>query len=241
MSLSLSRLPCALRALDSLRPNTIHTRTLFKSAPKPPKPSALMAAMTMTPQIWADTAPTTLTFFHNPDNPLSVSALKALEEAKDFFPPFGKLEKPEQNHFTKFHGPLKLDITVKERPPTSEEFSRILRILTDRLGAKTLHTFTHPSVLATLREHPTNIPMLAQLVSRTPEILRWPVIIDWYGKKCSLGGEDYKVFMRTAAVKRKEALLKDIERRKKREKAREKALAKAKAEAEEKMRESGKH
>ncbi|KAK7029944.1 hypothetical protein R3P38DRAFT_2932547 [Favolaschia claudopus] len=208
----MSRVPCTLRAakrtFEYLRQTTSTLSRSYafssRNVPRHPRARSLLATMPLTPQIWADIEPTTYTFFHHPDIPLSVRTLKKIT----------CLEKPEENTlYLPWRRPIKIKVVVKKRSPTVEEFTRILPMLYDHpgpVGAPTIHAFVNPMPGL----HPTNISMLFDLASRNPELLRWPIFVNWELNLCSIGGMGYKNLLKPAVVRREEAMLRDIWRRK---------------------------
>jgi hypothetical protein len=101
-----------------------------------------------------------------------------------------------------WHGPLKLELTVHQRPPTADEF----RLLLPLQAAPSFTEFLSQEALPTLRETPTNAQALAELVARRPKVLNWPVVVDWEHEECSLGGKKYTDLLAAVARRRKKVM-----------------------------------
>ncbi|KAF8178979.1 hypothetical protein K438DRAFT_1977469 [Mycena galopus ATCC 62051] len=129
-----------------------------------------------TKEMWAAIEPTELTVFHNPDDPMSVRVVRALQAAVIEFlakPGNDKLGK-NSRRIPQYFGPLKLDVIVYERALTADEF----RLLLPLQPLPYFTAFLNPTKLSQLRETPTSAPALVELIAQRPELLYWPVVVE---------------------------------------------------------------
>ncbi|KAJ7255103.1 hypothetical protein B0H12DRAFT_1233181 [Mycena haematopus] len=152
-----------------------------------------------TEKMWAAIEPTSLSVFHNPNDSTSVRVLLALQAAIMEYPP--RPLRPTPSMPTKYHGPLKLDVTVHERAPNADEF-RLLLPLQSVPSFTAFLTTTAVSKWLT----PTNSQALVDLISEKPDALNWPVVVDWEHGDCLIGGARYRDLLTTVFRRRKRAM-----------------------------------
>ncbi|KAJ7749623.1 hypothetical protein B0H16DRAFT_1724893 [Mycena metata] len=153
----------------------------------------------MTDELWAEIEPTTLHVFHNPADPTSVDTTERIQAAVHMFPrPPTKAPKFQSKNAIR--GPLKLDVIVHERAPTAEEFRLILFLHESATG---FSSFVNPKAVDKLRAYPTNAEALAKLVERQPDLLIWPVVVDWEHDQVSVGIQCTPVLKKAAERRRK--------------------------------------
>ncbi|KAJ7774162.1 hypothetical protein DFH07DRAFT_121061 [Mycena maculata] len=156
-------------------------------------------ALSPTPEQWEQIEPTTLTVFHDPKNEVSCRVLRALDAAR--------LQYPKPNKYTTVvGGPLKMELVVHERAPSAEEFRDIL-YMHESVSFGTFLGLEHR-----MRHTPTSARALVDLVAEHPELLQWPVVVDWEHAQSSLGSTGHiqllkSVLRRRVAVVRPESLL----------------------------------
>ncbi|KAJ7186412.1 hypothetical protein C8R46DRAFT_1206422 [Mycena filopes] len=171
------------------------TKRRRERPPKPPPPPQL-PLKEMTPELWAQVEPTTLTVFHNPADKTSTEAKESILEATENYPrlsaKYSKKKTPQ---------PLKLEVVVHERAPTADEF-RLICVL---LPEPSFTMFVPPQLRPELRNSPTSAKALAELVTTQPELLWWPVVVDWAHDEVSIGG-GYSTMLERARARRREVL-----------------------------------
>ncbi|KAJ6457608.1 hypothetical protein C8R45DRAFT_1032708 [Mycena sanguinolenta] len=187
LSLRTSRYPCQ-RRISAVNPRT------FASQPRPKDPDVLATTPPEKLVLWATIEPTSLTVFHNPNNRMSEHVLRALQAATIQYPP---QRGPGPIH--RYHGPLKLNITVHERPPTADEFRLLLPL-------QSVPSFT--AFLSSRAISATSSQALVDVISQQPDALNWPVVVDWEHGDCSIGGGGYRKLLDNASRRRKKAIRK---------------------------------
>ncbi|KAI0027863.1 hypothetical protein K488DRAFT_19830, partial [Vararia minispora EC-137] len=81
--------------------------------------------------------------------------------------------------------PLKFNLTVAENPPTPDQAGTILSYL--RGSDVTVLLSAHPSV----GDHrPTTPEAPVRLVESTPNVLKWPVVVDWSSGRAAAGSTE---------------------------------------------------
>ncbi|KAJ7028100.1 hypothetical protein C8F04DRAFT_1266311 [Mycena alexandri] len=168
----------------------------------PPQRPQRMPPKTMTEELWNKIEPTTLNVFHNPADPTSMRTTEAIQAAVHMYP--GPPKNPKFVTKFKVRGALKLEVIVHERAPTAEEFRLILFLLPD----PTYTSFIKPDALNDLRAVPTSSKALVQLIERQPELMLWPIVVDWEHDQASLGRK-YKSLLDNAADRRAKVLTLD--------------------------------
>ncbi|OBZ68805.1 hypothetical protein A0H81_11199 [Grifola frondosa] len=116
-----------------------------------------------------------LTIYHNPQNRVSRGILESITEVRDSPLKVGR----------DTLRPPKFEMIVHERVPTMEELSEIV-LVSDPLDVK---KFIHPNAVRTLSssETPTNVRSLHALITRRPELVRWPITINWETAHVAVG------------------------------------------------------
>lgn len=130
-------------------------------------------------------------FSHSPNDTTSVMILRALHEARAHFPRLGKYPPPS------WAGPLKLELDVHERPPSEDDFRRLVSIQ----PAPSFRTFLHPEVR--LKHALTSAAQLAEIVAEEPALLLWPIIADWDHRELSIGGNSYTKLVQRIGLRRR--------------------------------------
>ncbi|KAJ6458852.1 hypothetical protein C8R47DRAFT_1081517 [Mycena vitilis] len=182
-------------------------------APPPPKKSSTKPEGP-TPEMWARIEPTIYHFFHNPDDDTSKLVLRTFREAIVNYPTEIKHGLGKRQ----WRGELKAELIVHEHCPNAEEFRLLLPYLP-------LPSFTSLLTEKGLRTSPTNSFALVDLVSRDPEALLWPIVVDWEHEECAIGGTKQNVLLKNAFKRRKAGM------RTKKEEREEKRAAAAAASA----------
>jgi hypothetical protein len=124
-----------------------------------------------------------LSFSHHPSSPPSTRALALLRAALSGPYPPNKPTSP----------PLEFDLQVVESaPPTQDQLSIILSYLPHRDSST-------PSLSAFISSHPASPPPhlqpyspagIVQIATNNPNILKWPIVVDWTGGRASVGDVD---------------------------------------------------
>ncbi|KAI6024384.1 hypothetical protein EDC04DRAFT_2724527 [Pisolithus marmoratus] len=124
-----------------------------------------------------------ISIFHNPSSPTSVRALAMLRSALSAPYPPDKQDAP----------PLQFNLEVVERtPPTPDQIKTIMSYLGTKSSENTPYSAflsAHPSAPG-LSEQPQTAAAISNLAARTPEALKWPLVVDWHGGRASVGDVD---------------------------------------------------
>ncbi|KAG6377761.1 hypothetical protein JVT61DRAFT_14534 [Boletus reticuloceps] len=121
---------------------------------------------------------------HHPSSPPSVKALAMLRASLSAPYPPTKLDAP----------PLDFNLEVIEsKPPTPNQLRTILSYVTPPHDVSTASYATflssHPSAPG-VEERPQSATDVAELGTRNPNALKWPVVVDWDGGRASVGEVD---------------------------------------------------
>ncbi|KAJ6542917.1 hypothetical protein B0H19DRAFT_1311024 [Mycena capillaripes] len=180
--------------------NLIFIRTLFPSPPrqKQKKKNQKPAQPGPTEEMWARIKPTAFTVFHNPDDSSSRHVLRVLQAAILEYP------KPPRNPdapraFYQYRGPLNLTLNVLERLPTVDEFHLLLPL-------RPLPSFMSFLNTTALRETPMNAQALVDILTHRPEVLDWPVVVDWEHGESALGKKGYLQLLKAVSRRRAKVL-----------------------------------
>ncbi|KAJ7657711.1 hypothetical protein DFH06DRAFT_1131486 [Mycena polygramma] len=177
----------------------------FSAPPRPPEKSPTKPEGP-TPEMWARIEPTIYHFFHNPDDDTSKLVLSLFQKAIVNYPTEIKHALGKRQ----WRGKLKAELIVHERCPTAEEFRLLLPYLP-------LPSFTSLLTEKGIRTNPTNSIALVDLVSRDPEALLWPIVVDWEHGECAIGRTKQNVLLKNAFKRRKAGMrTKEEEREEKR-------------------------
>ncbi|KAJ7500786.1 hypothetical protein B0H11DRAFT_766851 [Mycena galericulata] len=141
---------------------------------------------------WEAIEPTTLEFFHNPEDETSVHILQALQDARLCYP----RPSPRPYPHRRWRGPLKMDILVHERPPSADEFRQLVLIQ----PSISFSAFLRPT--ARMKYTPTSAQSLADTLAADPTSLYWPIFVDWVHKDHSIGGYNSVKIVRRIARRR---------------------------------------
>lgn len=174
------------------------TSVIDDMAVLPPKPFCELATMFSS---FLKTLPQ-ISIFHNPSSPASVRALALLRSALSAPYPPEKQDAP----------PLQFNLEVVERtPPTPDQIKTIMSYLEPKgseNGPYSAFLSAHPSAPG-LSEQPQTAAAMSNLVSRHPEALKWPLVVDWHGGKASVGDVDGVKNILEALRKRRDGEVKD--------------------------------
>ncbi|KDQ50782.1 hypothetical protein JAAARDRAFT_74002 [Jaapia argillacea MUCL 33604] len=134
-----------------------------------------------------------ITFFHDPNVRKSMKLLKSIEEART--EPYPR---PTKSRPTK-SPPLTFDIQVEERIPTADEFSDLIHFA----STPSYTIFLQDKALASYKTHPTTAKTLHEIVERDPDLLRWPLVVNWETEQLSIADiPDIKRMLETLVKKR---------------------------------------
>ncbi|TFK47164.1 hypothetical protein OE88DRAFT_1738852 [Heliocybe sulcata] len=121
-----------------------------------------------------------ISIFHHPSSPPSVKALNLLRAAITGPYPPSKPDAP----------PLEFNLDIVESaPPTADQLRSILTYLPSASASPApLSTFlsSHPSAPSGVEE-PKTVDAVTKLASSNPSALKWPIVVDWYSGKASIG------------------------------------------------------
>ncbi|PFH46916.1 hypothetical protein AMATHDRAFT_68807 [Amanita thiersii Skay4041] len=125
-----------------------------------------------------------ISIFHNPSSPPSTQSLALLRSA---------LSGPYPPNTPGSTQPLTFSLSVVEAPPTADQLRTIMAYLSSASGsgssslaaASTLFS-AHPSAPA-LTERPTDAETIVELAQANPNVVRWPIVVDWSGGRASVG------------------------------------------------------
>ncbi|KZV73648.1 hypothetical protein PENSPDRAFT_674461 [Peniophora sp. CONT] len=123
-----------------------------------------------------------ITLFHSKSSPTSVKALALLQSA---------LSNPYPPHTSK--GPLKFTLNVAEHPPTADQVRTILPYITQSDSPSVLLS-SHPSAPSG-EDRPTTPEGVVDVATRTPNALKWPIVVDWNSGRAAAGNLDGVVEM----------------------------------------------
>lgn len=132
---------------------------------------------------------------HNPSSPPSVKALALLRASLSAPYPPSKPDAP----------PLEFNLEVIEsRPPTPDQLRTIVSYL-PKEGNYATFLSSHPAAA----EQPNSAAGIAELGTRNPSALKWPVVVDWTGGRASVGDVDGVAKMLEALRQRRDGEVKD--------------------------------
>lgn len=147
-----------------------------------------------------------ISIFHNPSSPPSNRALAILQSALSSPYPPGKSSAP----------PLRFNLEVIENtPPTADQVKTILSYLPSVGDSSDPHHIarllsSHPSTPA-LPDRPHNAEALVRLASRNPNVIQWPIVVDWDGGRASVGGVEGVSAILEALRQKRDGEVKDAE------------------------------
>ena|ERR1700735_4546773 len=117
---------------------------------------------------------------HRPSSPPSVSALHLLQSALSSPYPPSNPSSP----------PLSFDLEVIDsKPPTPDQIHTILSYASpESQSSPDLSKFisSHPTAPSP-SERPKNANEVVRLGTENPNILKWPIVVDWHGGRASIG------------------------------------------------------
>jgi len=86
--------------------------------------------------------------------------------------------------------PLEFELQVVASSPTSDQFRTILSYLPSKAANPSLVFLSaHPTGSSTFNR-PSTVEEIAQLAEENPMSIKWPIVVDWYGGKVSIGDEE---------------------------------------------------
>jgi len=129
-----------------------------------------------------------LTIYHNPNDSSSVKSLALLEEARTA--PFPKTHKGKKKELVP--PPLSFAIEIHERSPTAEEFSDLIH-MTD---APSFTFFLKQGMSQSFKCHPTNAQSLYDIVQIDPEVMHWPILVDYKSQHVALDRAGLKTMLK---------------------------------------------
>lgn len=113
---------------------------------------------------------------HNPSSPPSTKALELLRASLTSPYPPGQ---PRAS-------PLEFDLDVVEStPPTADQIETIMSYLPPSTSASSAFLSAHPAAPSAAEAHTTKA--LTELMTRNPNAMKWPVVVDWMGGRASIG------------------------------------------------------
>ncbi|KAI0072401.1 hypothetical protein K474DRAFT_1667893 [Panus rudis PR-1116 ss-1] len=120
-----------------------------------------------------------LSIFHNPSSPPSQTALRLLNAALSGpYPPSSGSNKP-----------LKFNLEVIEnKPPTPDQLRTILSYIkptspTSSSAIPDVFVSSHPAADVA----PKTLQDVSSLASRNPNVLKWPIVVDWDDGRAAVG------------------------------------------------------
>jgi arsenate reductase-like glutaredoxin family protein len=118
-----------------------------------------------------------ISIFHHPSSPPSNKALALLRASLSSpYPPTNPSSKP-----------LQFDLEVVEStPPTADQLTTILSYLPTGSSSAAVFLSSHPAAPAG-DEKPNNVAAVVKLANQNPNVLKWPVVVDWTGGRASIG------------------------------------------------------
>ncbi|PBK60974.1 hypothetical protein ARMSODRAFT_965338 [Armillaria solidipes] len=119
-----------------------------------------------------------VSIFHNPASPPSLKALELLQKAVSGpYPPD-----------TTSNPPLYFNLDVVEGPPTRDQLETISSYVktSGQQPASSIFLSAHPSAPYD-GDQPSTLGGVFQAASRNPNALKWPIVVDWFGGKASVG------------------------------------------------------
>ncbi|KAF8200216.1 thioredoxin-like protein [Pholiota molesta] len=134
-----------------------------------------------------------ISIFHHPSSPPSTKALSLLKSSlSNPYPPDSDKKKP-----------LEFNLDVVESPPTSDQLNTILSYLSPKaINPSMVFLSVRPSAPSG-SEVPSTVDAIAELAQRNPNVLKWPIVVDWYDGKASVGDvEGVKGILETLRKKR---------------------------------------
>ncbi|KIM89840.1 hypothetical protein PILCRDRAFT_812635 [Piloderma croceum F 1598] len=117
-----------------------------------------------------------ISIFHRPSSPPSVSALRLLQSALSSpYPPTNPSSPPLS---------FNLEV-IDSKPPTSDQLSTILAYSSSQSSNLSTFLSSHPT--APSPSQPKSAREIVQLGIENPNVLKWPIVVDWTGGRASIG------------------------------------------------------
>ncbi|KAG7442058.1 uncharacterized protein BT62DRAFT_1010844 [Guyanagaster necrorhizus] len=119
-----------------------------------------------------------VSIFHNPASLSSLKTLELLQEAVSGpYPPD-----------TASNPPLYFNLDVVEGPPNRDQLETISSYVktSGQQPASSIFLSAHPSSPYD-GDQPLTFGGVAQAASHNPNALKWPIVVDWFGGKASVG------------------------------------------------------
>ncbi|KDR78003.1 hypothetical protein GALMADRAFT_209478 [Galerina marginata CBS 339.88] len=118
-----------------------------------------------------------VSMFHRPSSPPSKKALDLLKASVSAPYPPGNPQNP----------PLQFQLDVVESPPNADQLRTILSYLpSPATNPAMVFLSAHPTG-PNANEQPSTCKGIAELAEKNPNVLKWPIVVDWLGGKASVG------------------------------------------------------
>ncbi|KAJ3746307.1 thioredoxin-like protein [Lentinula detonsa] len=142
-----------------------------------------------------------VTIFHHPSSPPSQKALEMLKSAVSGpYPPTKATTLP-----------LDFRLEVVEAPPTPDQLTTIMSYVSPERTASTASIFlsSHPSTPSG-SEAPQTASAIHDIGAKNPNVMKWPIVVDWTAGKASIGDiEGVKSMLETLRKQRDGEIPKD--------------------------------
>jgi len=123
----------------------------------------------------------TVSIFHHPASAPSNRALELLRSAQTSgYPPGQGNAKPLE---------FELEV-VDAKPPTSDQMQTIMSYLPSKPSLSSAFLSSHPSAAGSDSGAQMTAQTLGELAKKSPNALKWPIVVDWMGGRAAIGDVD---------------------------------------------------
>ena len=86
--------------------------------------------------------------------------------------------------------PLVFDLQVVERPPTADQLKTILSYLPSPATNPAMAFLSAHYTAPTASNAPVTVSGIAELAQKNPDVLKWPIVVDWLDGQAAVGEID---------------------------------------------------
>ncbi|KAF8883890.1 thioredoxin-like protein [Gymnopilus junonius] len=121
-----------------------------------------------------------LSIFHRRTSPQSTRTLDILKAAVSGPYPHTDPKNPA----------LDFDLQVVERPPTADQLKVILSYLPSPATNPAMAFLSAHYTAPTATNAPVTVAGIAELAQKNPDVLKWPIVVDWLDGQAAVGDVD---------------------------------------------------
>ncbi|KZP27916.1 hypothetical protein FIBSPDRAFT_1039907 [Athelia psychrophila] len=107
--------------------------------------------------------------------------------------------KPSKNPKTIVQPPLSFHLDVRQRIPTTEEFSELVYFT----NAPVFTVFLKGTSSTSYKHHPTSATSLRGVLDDDPDAMRWPIVVNYDKQQIALDLSALRTILKTLAEDRK--------------------------------------